>query len=75
VVKAGTSLSLFVDGQRRGQATVPLYLQTKARDVALGGNPHFSGNEFLAARFAQFTILSRALNPDEVKASAAEIPK
>jgi hypothetical protein len=36
----------------------------------LGGNPHFSGNEFLAARFADFRFYAKALSPDEVKALA-----
>ena len=66
-VKDGTSLSLFVNGELRGQVSVPLLISSQARDIALGGNPHFAGNEFLAARFARFSLYARALSVAELR--------
>ena len=48
VVKKGTDLRLYVDGKQRGHSTVPLLIRTQARDIAVGGNPHYNGNESLA---------------------------
>jgi len=70
-VKHGTTLTLWVDGQKVGSCTVPEFITTGSQDCALGGNPHFGGNEFLAARFADFKFLARAWSPDEIKAAAA----
>ncbi|MBN2506513.1 MAG: glycoside hydrolase family 127 protein [Verrucomicrobia bacterium] len=61
VVKQGGSLVLWVDGKPVGRCTVPEYSSTRAADCALGGNPHHTGNEFLAARFADFKFCARAL--------------
>jgi hypothetical protein len=69
-VKQGSTLTLFLDGRPVGSATVPALSTTQARDCALGGNPHFSGSEFVAARFADFQFLARALTPAEVAAQA-----
>jgi hypothetical protein len=66
-VKRGTDLRLYVDGDMRGQATVPLFLQSQAAEVGLGGNPRFPGHEFLAARFARFQLFERALDAAEIK--------
>jgi hypothetical protein len=65
-VKSGSQLTLFVEGKAVGSATVPLFVTTRAQDVALGGNPHYSGNECLAARFADFAFYARALSVHEV---------
>jgi uncharacterized protein len=69
-VKCGPNLTLWVDGKTVGTCGVPEFMTTGAQDCALGGNPHFSGNEFLAARFADFRFYAKALSPDEVKALA-----
>jgi hypothetical protein len=45
--KRGPRLSLIIDGNDRGSSSVPEWVLTKARDFALGGNPHFQGNEYL----------------------------
>jgi uncharacterized protein len=45
--KSGSKLTLSVDGKERGSCTVPEFITTRARDFAVGGNPHFSGNEFV----------------------------
>ena len=67
-VKAGGQLTLFVDGQSRGTVEVPLILETAAQTCALGGNPNFSGAEFVAADFADFVGYNRALSAAEVAA-------
>ncbi|MEK7685494.1 MAG: beta-L-arabinofuranosidase domain-containing protein [Verrucomicrobiota bacterium] len=65
-VKSGGRLELYVDGQSRGSTAAPQLLSDKGRDIALGGNPHYSGNEFLAAQFAGFAFYGRALSAAEV---------
>lgn len=71
-VKSGTKLELFLDGQPAGSRTVVEFNTTTAHDCALGGNPHFSGNEFLAATFADFGLWERALSADELKQLATK---
>ncbi|HMC67004.1 MAG TPA: LamG-like jellyroll fold domain-containing protein, partial [Gemmataceae bacterium] len=65
-VKRGATLSLFLDGRPAGSGTTAEFTTTAARDCALGGNPHFSGNEFLAGTFADFGLWARALTDQEV---------
>ncbi|MEO8428490.1 MAG: LamG-like jellyroll fold domain-containing protein [Verrucomicrobiota bacterium] len=65
VVKAASQLALYVNGEKRGAATVPTFIHSMARDFALGGNPHHAGNEFLAARFADLRLYTRALSAAE----------
>ena len=66
-VKDGARLTLYLDGVARAHAAAPETLHTTARDFALGGNPHFGGNEFLAAQFAGLVFYSRALGEAEIK--------
>jgi DUF1680 family protein len=70
-VKAAGTLTLFLDGQPAGSCVAPEFSHTTARDCALGGNPHFAGNEFLAATFADFGLWERALSAAEIKQLAA----
>jgi DUF1680 family protein len=72
-VKDGTKLTLYVDGTARGTVRVPAETHSAARDVALGGNPHFGGNEFLAARFAEFTFSARAFSATELSALSRQM--
>jgi len=65
-VKRAGKLTLFLDGRSVGDCSVPQSASTTAGDCALGGNPHFGGNEFLAATFADFGFWSRALSPAEL---------
>ncbi len=65
-VKHGETLSLFLDGQPAGSCAAPRFTTTAARDCALGGNPHFSGDESLAATFADFGFWERALSAEEL---------
>jgi hypothetical protein len=66
-VKSGTTLKLFLDGQPAGSCAAPEFTATAARDCALGGNPKFTGNEFLAAAFADFGLWEHALSPAEAQ--------
>ena len=70
-VKTGTALELFLDGKPAGSCSAPGFNTTAARDCALGGNPHFTGNEFLAASFADFGMWERALSVAEIQRLAA----
>ncbi len=69
-VKRAGKLSLFVDGRPVGDCAAPDLVNTQASDCALGGNPHFGGNEFLAAHFADFAFYARALEAEELGALA-----
>ena len=66
-VKRGATLSLFLDGLLVGSSAAPAFISTAAQDCALGGNPHYSGSECLAATFADFSLWQRALRPEELR--------
>jgi uncharacterized protein len=70
-VKRGPKLELYVDGKLAGTGSAPEFIATSARDCALGGNPHYEGNEFLAATFAGFRLWARALSAEEIGSLAA----
>ncbi len=70
--KRGTTLTLFLEGRAAGSTAAPRFATTTARDCALGGNPHFTGDEFLGATFANFSFWGRGLSDDEVRRLAAE---
>jgi uncharacterized protein len=66
-VKSGATLKLFLDGQLAGSCAAPEFTTTATHDCALGGNPKFTGNEFLAATFADFGLWGRAFSPTDVQ--------
>ncbi len=67
VVKQGATLTLYIDGQRRGTAAAPERLGTTvAEDFALGGNPHFEGDEYFHGCLDDFAFYGRAFTPDEI---------
>ena len=69
-VKHRDRLTLYLDGEARRTVPVPAILDTKSDDCALGGNPHYTGPEFLAATFRNLEIRRRALTPAEIDALA-----
>ena len=80
VVKAGPRLTLYLDGHEVCQMDVPAEIRSQARDIALGGNPHYTGaSEHLACRVARLQMSVRAMTPEEVAASRtkylADCPK
>ena len=70
-VKSNGTLKLFLDGQPAGSCSAPEFSTTAACACALGGNPKFTGNEFLPAAFADFGVWERALSPGEVQGLVA----
>lgn len=64
-VRDGASLKLYLDGKERGSATVPQFTATQAKDFALGGNPHYIGNEHLAVTVADLAFYARSLDLQE----------
>lgn len=71
VVKSGSSVTLYLDGKRVSVMTAPVEVHSAARDFALGGNPHYTGqSEHLACRLAKFSMVARALTPDEIARAA-----
>jgi hypothetical protein len=71
-VKSANRLTLFLDGNAVASASVPAFLRSNARDVAVGGNPHFAGPEFLQAHFAAIAFYERSLSSNEVAQIAGE---
>lgn len=71
VVKQGSSLTLWLDGKARSKAAVPSIISSSSRLIALGGNPLFDGNEFLAMDATEFRLFGRALSENEVVALSA----
>jgi hypothetical protein len=65
-VKQGHKLTLYVDGKPHVTAGAPLTIVSSAADFAVGGNPNYSGPEFLPAKLADLRFYARALTPDEV---------
>lgn len=70
VVKTGSQLVLYLDGKARESTAVPPFVNSAARNFALGGNPNYSENEFLAAELADFAFYGRALTAQEVAEQA-----
>jgi hypothetical protein len=66
-VKQSKQLRLYVNGELRHTAEVPERVLSAATDFALGGNPHYRGeNECLAGRIDDFTLYARALSAEEI---------
>lgn len=65
-VKKDNRLHLYINGRKRAETSAPANLVTASRAVGLGGNPLYSGNEFLKAQFADFKFYARALTPEEI---------
>ena len=66
-VKEGGKLTLYVDGSARETSDVPILLSTVSDEFALGGNPRYSGPEFLACKLADLKFYARALSAKEIK--------
>ncbi len=56
-----------MDGLAVGSSAAPEFTTTAARDCALGGKPQFTGNEFLAATFADFSFWGRVLSDEGLR--------
>lgn len=66
-IRRAGHLALYLDGQPVGTCFVPEGLPTQSAAVALGGNPRYSGSEFLSGTFADFVFLERAWSDDELR--------
>jgi len=60
---------ILKDGKPVGSCSAPLTSTTHTTACALGGNPRYTGNEFLSARFADFALYARALSEQEISAA------
>jgi hypothetical protein len=66
-VKSGPQVVLYLDGKPVGRLAVPAEVHSAARDFALGGNPHYTGqSEHLACRVAKLAVYVRAMSAEEV---------
>lgn len=65
-VKQGPKLTLYVNGKAHASTRAPETIRTLAEDFAIGGNPHYSGPEYLATRLADLRFYAKALSVVEV---------
>lgn len=72
VVKDAGELRLHVDGELVASAVVPETLQTVSGALGIGGNPLYSGSEYLRMEAADFQFWSGALPPDEIADMASK---
>lgn len=73
VVKDGTTLSLYLDGEARQSIEVPETLATKSTAIGLWSNPSLPPYDIrLPSRMDDFAFYPRALTQDEISALASE---
>lgn len=70
-VKAGGTLKFYVNGALIDTTGAPGIVPTLSKDIALGSNPHHSGDEHFNGAIDDFACWARALSEEEVKALAA----
>jgi len=61
------TLTLFLNGRPVGSIGGLPNHSTQTSACALGGNPRFAGNEYLAGRFSDFRFFARALSNGEIE--------
>ncbi|MBL9138876.1 MAG: glycoside hydrolase family 127 protein [Verrucomicrobiales bacterium] len=66
-VKHDATVTFYADGKSIGSCVVPASMFSQTRACALGGNPRYSGNEYLAATYADLEITARAWSEEEVR--------
>ena len=68
VVKKGTDLALYLNGELAQRAWAPASLAaTQAKTVALGANPNYTGDEYFVGRLADFALYARVLEAGEIR--------
>jgi len=65
-VKQGSTLTLYVDGEAAHSARAPARLFSSARDIAIGTNPNYSGNECLIGKLDDFAFYAEALSAEQI---------
>lgn len=71
VVKQFTELTLYVNGKKTGQATVPASFQPGAKNVGIGCNPNFGGPEVFQGALAEVLFVREALPEEAIRNLAA----
>jgi len=71
-VKNGANLRFYVNGAPIDSVPAPATLATVSKDVAVGGNPHHTGDEYFAGAVDDLMLTARALSEAEVKALAGQ---
>jgi DUF1680 family protein len=70
VVKKFTELTMYVNGQPVGRATVPASYQPGPKNVGIGCNPNFTGPEVFQGALADILFVREALPEEEIKKRA-----
>lgn len=65
-VKEGSQLRLYLNGKEVSATAVATIVRSPSTEVAIGGNPHFDGDESLPGRYAAFRFYARALATTEI---------
>ena len=63
-------IKFFVNGALIDTTGAPGIVPTLSKDIALGSNPHHSGDEHFKGAIDDFACWAKALSDDEVKALA-----
>lgn len=67
-VKTGNQLLFYINGKQVDSTNAPIYLPTIANDIALGANPHYSGNEYFIGCMDDFAFYAKAMSAEDVAA-------
>ena len=73
VVKKGTELTLYVNGKSVGRAAVPATYQPGPKNVGIGCNPNYSGQETFQGALAEVVFVREALSEEAVR-RLADLP-
>lgn len=65
-VKQGGNLRFYVNGAPVDSVPAPALLSSVSKDVALGGNPHHTGDEFFHGAVDDLALFARPLSADEI---------
>lgn len=66
-VKSGSRLDLYLNGEKKASAEVPVKVVSRSRCVALGANPLFSGDEYFNGRLDDFGFFARPLSTEQIQ--------
>ena len=72
VVKKGTELSLYVNGKSVGRAAVQSSFQPGPKNVGVGCNPNYSGQEAFQGALAEVVFVREALSEEAVRRLAGQ---
>lgn len=74
-VKTGNQLFFYINGKLVDSTGAPYYLPTVAGDIALGANPHYTGNEYFIGDLDDFAFYAKATSAEQIGEMYKKSPK